>query len=368
MDGLLLIQFVSMILTFFIGLMLALSRVHISTIVNRYETSRWMMVCSMLIYSIHYLLQILFGFRASGDDVGAAVNILFYAPVAYLLSFSIVNLSSGSRYLKRHIIFSIISYALIVATFIIGLYFQRSLHLGSFLYAMGAEFFVSIVFAVFDPFKESRRIRSELESNTAGDLGIYNNFMLTGTLLLLITSLLSPAMIFFRPLLFVIGPIFLLILFIYSLNFVCLGFGLRPVADVLDSQENNSPDSEGKDREEDALQGMDIASIKESLDAWVAKGSFSNPDISLAKLAHSIGVPAQMLSRYIGTCYGVTFRVWLSKIRIEEAKRILISNPEATIEFVAEECGFASRSYFQNLFKAETGFTPREWRIKMYGS
>lgn len=41
---------------------------------------------------------------------------------------------------------------------------------------------------------------------------------------------------------------------------------------------------------------------------------------------------------------------------------------DLTIENIAEECGFISRSYFQTLFKTETGFTPREWRVKMCGS
>lgn len=134
----------------------------------------------------------------------------------------------------------------------------------------------------------------------------------------------------------VAGPLFLILLFVFAVYFLCLGFNLRPIADVLDS--------------------------------WIETRGFSNQDISLAKLAQNIGVPAQTLGRHIGISHGVTFRVWLSKIRIKEAKRILISQPEATIEYVAEECGFSSRSYFQNLFKAETGFTPREWRLKMYGS
>ena len=94
MDKLLLIQILSMTLTLFIGLMLAMSRVHMTTIARRYEVSRWMLVVAMSIYAVHYLLQIVFGFRASGDDVGAVVNILFYTPVVYLISFSIVRMSS----------------------------------------------------------------------------------------------------------------------------------------------------------------------------------------------------------------------------------------------------------------------------------
>lgn len=370
MDKLLLIQILSMNMTLFIGLMLAMSRVHMTTIVRRFEVSRWMLVSAMFIYAVHYLLQIVFGLRASGDDVGAVVNILFYAPVVYLISFSIVRMSSNKSYTRKYTLFSIISYTAILATFIIGLAVNHSLHFGAIRYVMGVEFFASVVFAVVDVLKEGKDIRRKIESDTAGDLSMYNNYMLTGTFLLLIFSLLTPAMIFSRVLLFIIGPLFLMLLFIFAVNFVCLGFNLRPIVDVLDSREELPV--EGSKSEpaaaEDELSEEEKDAIQSALDSWIEKRGFSNQDISLAKLAQSIGVPTTMLSRYIGICHGVTFRVWLSKIRIEEAKRILISNPDATIEFVAEECGFSSRGYFQNLFKAETGFTPREWRLKMYGS
>lgn len=59
---------------------------------------------------------------------------------------------------------------------------------------------------------------------------------------------------------------------------------------------------------------------------------------------------------------GSTFRVWLSNIRIEEAKQMLLTNSDYSIEAVAESCGFSSRSWMQEKFKASTGMTPAEWR------
>lgn len=163
----------------------------------------------------------MFGFRASGDDVGAVVNILFYAPVTYLLSFSIVRMSSNKTYTRKYTLFSIISYTTILATFIIGLSIHHSLHFGVLRYVMGVELFASIVFAVTDILKEGRHIRSAMESDTAGDLSMYNNYMLTGTFILLIFSLLVPAIIFSRTFLMIVGPLFLLLLFVFAVNFLC---------------------------------------------------------------------------------------------------------------------------------------------------
>lgn len=214
MDSLLIIQTVSMTLTLCIGLMLALSRLHMTTIVHRYEVSRWMLVAAMFIYSIHYLLQIVFGFRASGDDVGAVVNILFYTPVVYLISFSIVRMTSNKTYTRKYMFFSIISYTTILAIFIAGLSVKKSLHFGFLLHIMGGIFFASIIFAVVDILKEGKSLRRDIESDTAGDLSMFNNYMLTGTFFLLIFSPLMPIVIFSRVLLMIVGPLFLVLLFV----------------------------------------------------------------------------------------------------------------------------------------------------------
>ena len=38
-----------------------------------------------MLFALHYLLQMIFGFRAQGDDVGALINIMFYMPAAFLI-------------------------------------------------------------------------------------------------------------------------------------------------------------------------------------------------------------------------------------------------------------------------------------------
>lgn len=370
MDYLLIIQTGSLVLTACTGLMLALSRVHLLSPVRKYEVSRWFLVASAFILSLHYFLQIHFGFRASGDDVGAVVNILFYAPVTYMLSFAMVNLNGNHNYRKRYLICSSISYAVILLTFLAGFITYGTLHIGHFLDAMGVEFFLSVLYAVVDPFKENRHMRQELESDTAGDLRVYRTFMFTGTIILLIVGILVPAIIFMRPLLFVLGPLFLIMLFVYYVNFIGLGFNLSSFADILtrqesaiqpevSSQEQQIIDEEMTDQESDAIQA--------SINAWIERGGYSNPDVTLSRLAKVLNCSTQELSHYISCRQGSTFRVWLSKIRLEEAKRMLVNKSDATIESIAEECGFSSRSYFQNTFKAETGFTPREWRFKMGG-
>jgi AraC-like DNA-binding protein len=50
--------------------------------------------------------------------------------------------------------------------------------------------------------------------------------------------------------------------------------------------------------------------------------------------------------------------------RILKARKLLVE-PHVDYAFVAEFCGFASRTYFITTFKRATGMTPNEYRRRM---
>ena len=61
---------------------------------------------------------------------------------------------------------------------------------------------------------------------------------------------------------------------------------------------------------------------------------------------------------------GKNFFEFVNEYRIEEAKRMLISNEykESTILEILYEAGFNSKSVFNSLFKTDTNLTPKEFR------
>ena len=86
MKSLFILQLVCCVITAMLALQLAMASLQVRWKVWRYEISRWILVASMLFFSVHYLLQMLHGLRAQGTDVGAAFNILFYTPVAFAIT------------------------------------------------------------------------------------------------------------------------------------------------------------------------------------------------------------------------------------------------------------------------------------------
>ncbi len=65
--------FVFMLVNAFI---IGISHLHVRWVNKRYEHSRWMIFVAMLGMALQYALQMAFGFRAMGVDLGAVVNIL----------------------------------------------------------------------------------------------------------------------------------------------------------------------------------------------------------------------------------------------------------------------------------------------------
>lgn len=68
------------------------------------------------------------------------------------------------------------------------------------------------------------------------------------------------------------------------------------------------------------------------------------------------------LSAYIKTTYKMTFREWITGLRLEYAKNILKEHPEINIQKLAESSGFLSRSNFIKAFTEKEGCTPGKWK------
>jgi len=88
---------------------------------------------------------------------------------------------------------------------------------------------------------------------------------------------------------------------------------------------------------------------------------YLEPDLSLHKLAESIGEKAHHVSQVINQLHNKRFGDYINTFRIEEAKKMLVET-YLKIEAVAYDSGFSSLSTFNAVFKKETGLTPSKYR------
>jgi len=90
---------------------------------------------------------------------------------------------------------------------------------------------------------------------------------------------------------------------------------------------------------------------------------FLNPDITLKELSAEISIPARYLSQIINEYIQLNFYDYISKYRIEEAKKLLAGNSgNKTVLEILYEVGFNSKSSFNTAFKKYTGTTPSRFK------
>lgn len=84
-------------------------------------------------------------------------------------------------------------------------------------------------------------------------------------------------------------------------------------------------------------------------------------DISLESVAEIVGASPSHFSKLFKQYFGVTFMDRLTSIRIEQAKKLLLTTDKSTRE-IGEAVGYPSITYFNSKFKKETGLPPAEYR------
>ena len=95
---------------------------------------------------------------------------------------------------------------------------------------------------------------------------------------------------------------------------------------------------------------------------WIDKEGYLKPGISLSELSTQLFTNRTYLSLYINKVYKMSFRDWISSLRIECAKRLMNRHAEMKINEISEMAGFVSLNHFTRIFSAREGCSPARWR------
>lgn len=83
--------------------------------------------------------------------------------------------------------------------------------------------------------------------------------------------------------------------------------------------------------------------------------------VTLQDVADHLHLNPSYFSRIFKRSSGSTFKEYLTKVRVEEAKRLL-RNTDYPLLDIAIGVGFDNQSYFTSVFKRLTGLTPKQYR------
>lgn len=375
-----LLQFACLIFMFISAFFIAVTRLHVRWINRRYEWSRWMIFAALLFMAVHFFLQMYFGFRATDEDVGAVINVLVYLPCFTLFSMAIYNIEATHTKRRKMNLICAAVYAAMLAAFAVGYSFSGSLNIGAWLYVMLALFFGNIVYCIYMIIIEMNKRKKLLETMTATDMLPFIRYARASIAMLSLIAISMPFAILSTKLLYVVGPLGLLITLFFIVNFVAFGNCYVPTEELLDRERGNGEtdaDDEqttaescarqsaaDSDRSEQRLSAERSAFIQAALDKWCADMGYKDSSVNMLTLSHSLDINKNELTQFFSQCQNTTFRIWLSEIRFNAAKRMMMENPDYSNDIISSECGFSSRSYLYRVFKEKEGCTPIAWRDK----
>lgn len=381
-----LLQFACLIFMFICAFFIAVTRLHVRWINRRYEWSRWMIFSALLFMAVHFFLQMYFGFRATGAAVGAVINALVYLPCFTLFSMAIYNIEATHTKRRKMNLICAAVYAAMLAAFAVGYSFSGSLNIGAWLYVMLALFFGNMVYCIYMIKIEMNKRKKLLETMTATDMLPFIRYARASIAMLSLIAISMPFAILSTKSLYIVGPVGLLVLLFFIVNFVAFGNCYVPTEELLDSERGNgeTDDADDAECEEESvkcdaqqsapetgseqtsqqLSDARIAFIRSALDHWCADLGYKDSSVNMLTLSHTLGINKNELSQYFSQCQNTTFRIWLSEIRFNAAKRMMIEYPDYSNDIISSECGFSSRSYLYRVFKEKEGCTPIAWRDK----
>ncbi len=100
---------------------------------------------------------------------------------------------------------------------------------------------------------------------------------------------------------------------------------------------------------------------KKALERWAKTLRFIEPGITIEDVADDIRSNRTYISEYLNQSLNLNFRNWISLLKIEHSKQLLLKHPDCTTTQIAEMVGYA-RSSYNKAFAKITGQSPSAYR------
>ena len=356
-------------LMLFFGFYFLLAKTPENKIFKNYLRSRQIMGIAMLLLSANYSVHFFFGIRFKNADSAILMNMSTYFLCYSLFSSALIMLLDRFYITKRrvwtHIILWIIFSTLSgVVVFLLpsGIIQKISLFaLAVWLVVFGVVLARRVIVA----YRRAIRIFNETQ---ADDIGAYIEWLSIFTYWAVIFGV-GCGLLTFLPdkyvFIWILSSIPFYSYLFYSYQNYLLFYEQVENAfeqDIQSEEElltNSGTEPEMVSEEEIPVS---YTGIIEKVDNWIKTDGYVQQGLTIKELSEILHTNRTYLSAYIKTTYKMTFREWITGLRLEYAKNILKEHPEINIQKLAESSGFLSRSNFIKLFSEKEGCTPAKWK------
>ena len=355
-------------LMLFFGFYFLFAKTPEKKIFKNYLRSRQIMGIAMLLLSANYSVHFFFGIRFKNADSAILMNMSTYFLCYSLFSSALIMLLDRFYITKRrvwtHIILWIIFSTLSgVVLFLLPSGIMQKISLFA-LAAWLVVFGVVLARRVIIAYRRAIRIFNETQ---ADDIGAYIEWLSIFTYWAVIFGV-GCGLLTFLPdkyvFIWILSSIPFYSYLFYSYQNYLLFYEQVENAfeqDIQSEEELLTNSGIEPEMVSEEVPGSYTEFI-EKVDNWIKTDGYVQQGLTIKELSKILYTNRTYLSAYIKTTYKMTFREWITSLRLEYAKNILKEHPEINIQKLAESSGFLSRSNFIKLFTEKEGCTPAKWK------
>ena len=355
-------------LMLFFGFYFLLAKTPENKIFKNYLRSRQMMGIAMLLLSANYSVHFFFGIRFKNVNSSILMNMSTYFLCYSLFSSALIMLLDRFYITKRrvwtHIILWIIFSTLSgVVLFLLPSGIMQKISLFA-LAVWLVVFGIVLARRVIIAYRRAIRIFNETQ---ADDIGAYIEWLSIFTYWAVIFGV-GCGLLTFLP------DRYVYIWVLSSIPFYCYLFHCYQNYLLFYEQVENAFEQDIQSEEELLTNsGIEPEMVSEEVpesytefiekvDNWIKTDGYVQQGLTIKELSKILYTNRTYLSAYIKTTYKMTFREWITSLRLEYAKNMLKEHPEINIQKLAESSGFLSRSNFIKSFTEKEGCTPGKWK------
>lgn len=356
-------------LMLFFGFYFLFAKTPEKKIFTNYLRSRQIMGIAMLLLSANYSVHFFFGIRFKNADSAILMNMSTYFLCYSLFSSALIMLLDRFYITKRRVWTHIILWIIFSTLSGVVLFLLPSGIMQKFsLFALAVwlvVFGVVLARRVIIAYRRAIRIFNETQ---ADDIGAYIEWLSIFTYWALIFGV-GCGLLTFLP------DEYVFIWILSSIPFYSYLFYSYQNYLLFYEQVENAFEQDIQSEEElltNSETELEIVSEKEvprsytefieRVDNWIKTDGYVQQGLTIKELSEILYTNRTYLSAYIKTTYKMTFREWITSLRLEYAKNILKEHPEINIQKLAESSGFLSQSNFIKLFSEKEGCTPAKWK------
>lgn len=349
----------------FFGAYFLLARTPDKAIFDNYLRSRRIMGCALLLLSANYAVHLFTEIRLRDIDAAILMNLSTYFLCYWLFSSALTTLLDRFYVTRRRMATHLAQWLLFtLAAGIILKWLPEGTTQKIGLLAMTAWLVCYGLTLARRLIKAYRRAVRLFDDTLSDDIAAYIRWLSIFTYWAVIFGV-GCGLLTFLPdryiFLWVFSSIpFYVYLFCYYMNYLLF---YEQVERALEADTLTEPAATDDTPEPAAAMPTSIrADIAARLEEWIAADKYTRPGLTITDVANDLLTNRTYLSGYINTTYDTTFREWITRLRIEYAKRLLLGSPELTVQDVSERSGFQSTSHFIRIFKERTACPPAKWR------